>query len=449
MNISEYKHGIELLKNEDNEFWINNVICWQQKEDEYNIYYFSVTVLDDNELRQIYKPITAAIATEFQTILEKSIEKWNIYIVFQSSKSISVELKIESFRAYQEKQNFDFVHEKSGKLANLVVLYAPNGYGKTSFFDAVEWAITGKIDRISGNSAINKEIALEYGSILKNKNSHKNQGTVKIIAEDNDFLEVKTTKLNGRMKNDYRPGDNDFISEDIKELLNEKEQFCTTNLLAHDKITSFLQTYTAGQKFEALEVFWDSKNEAQILSIIDSLEKELEKRQKEINGAIKELDKEIKEFKFEECKHEEICNIIKSLNSKPEEDEVIIELNSENYDNVLDSVFSIEKNIEKRKLVTNNLIADIEVLMGQQEEIINGNKELSSLKKEKDRCEKQIKILNSIQEIEDKMKVSDKNLQEYNVILNKWDKYQISINQLIDTNQKKKDSNNSLIGLRF
>lgn len=95
MNISEYKHGIELLKNEDNEFWINNVICWQQKEDEYNIYCFSVNVLDDNELRQIYKPITAAIATEFQTILEKSIEKWNIYIVFQSSKSISVELKDE------------------------------------------------------------------------------------------------------------------------------------------------------------------------------------------------------------------------------------------------------------------------------------------------------------------------------------------------------------------
>lgn len=363
------------------------------------------------------------------------------------SKKIK-KIVVDSFRAYQEKQNFDFVHEKSGKLANLVVLYAPNGYGKTSFFDAVEWAITGKIDRISGNSAINKEIALEYGSILKNKNSHKNQGTVKIIAEDNDFLEVKTAKLNGRMKNDYRPGDNEFISEDIKELLNEKEQFCTTNLLAHDKITSFLQTYTAGQKFEALEVFWDSKNEAQILSIIDSLEKELEKRQKEINGIIKELDKEIKKFKFEECKHEEISNIIKSLNSKPEEDEVIIELNSENYDNVLESVFSIEKNIEKRKLITNSLIADIEVLMGQQEEIINGNKELASLKKEKDRCEKQIKILNSIQEVEDKMKVLDKKLQEYNAILNKWDKYQILINQLIDANQKKKDSNNSLIELQ-
>lgn len=95
MNISEYKQGVEILKNEDNEIWVSKVKCWKQNEDEYSIYCFSVMIENENELRQIYKSITAAIATEFQTILEKSIEKWNIYLIFESSKSISIELKDE------------------------------------------------------------------------------------------------------------------------------------------------------------------------------------------------------------------------------------------------------------------------------------------------------------------------------------------------------------------
>lgn len=95
MSISEYKNGAEILKNEDNELWIDKVKCWKQNEDEYNIYCFTVMVEDENELRKIYKSITAAIATEFQTTLEKLIEKWNIYLIFESSEMIPIELKDE------------------------------------------------------------------------------------------------------------------------------------------------------------------------------------------------------------------------------------------------------------------------------------------------------------------------------------------------------------------
>ncbi|ANU26318.1 AAA family ATPase [Planococcus versutus] len=50
-------------------------------------------------------------------------------------------LIIESFRGFNEKKDF--------KLANsqLILLYGPNGHGKTSFFDAIEWGLTGKINR--------------------------------------------------------------------------------------------------------------------------------------------------------------------------------------------------------------------------------------------------------------------------------------------------------------
>jgi len=48
---------------------------------------------------------------------------------------------IEAFRAYRKKQEFDVD-------ADVVVLYGPNGLGKTSFFDAIDYVCTGRIGRL-------------------------------------------------------------------------------------------------------------------------------------------------------------------------------------------------------------------------------------------------------------------------------------------------------------
>jgi exonuclease SbcC len=55
---------------------------------------------------------------------------------------------IEGFRAYETKSDgtFDFTMQ-SGAPAQFVSIYAPNGFGKTSFYDAVEWALTNNIER--------------------------------------------------------------------------------------------------------------------------------------------------------------------------------------------------------------------------------------------------------------------------------------------------------------
>ncbi len=48
---------------------------------------------------------------------------------------------IRDFRAYRKAQTFDLG-------ADITVLYGPNGFGKTSFFDAVDFAVTGEIGRL-------------------------------------------------------------------------------------------------------------------------------------------------------------------------------------------------------------------------------------------------------------------------------------------------------------
>ena len=57
-------------------------------------------------------------------------------------------VKIQAFRAYNSIENgtFDFLL-KDGEPAKFVALYAPNGFGKSSFYDAVEWGVTHQIQR--------------------------------------------------------------------------------------------------------------------------------------------------------------------------------------------------------------------------------------------------------------------------------------------------------------
>ena len=50
-------------------------------------------------------------------------------------------LEIQNFRAYRKRQTFELG-------ADVTVLYGPNGFGKTSFFDAVDFAVTGGIGRM-------------------------------------------------------------------------------------------------------------------------------------------------------------------------------------------------------------------------------------------------------------------------------------------------------------
>ncbi|MGP5564993.1 AAA family ATPase [Vreelandella alkaliphila] len=61
-------------------------------------------------------------------------------------------VEIEGFRAYKLKENgtFDFTIE-GDKPSNFVAIYAPNGFGKSSFYDAVEWALTNHLERLGGS----------------------------------------------------------------------------------------------------------------------------------------------------------------------------------------------------------------------------------------------------------------------------------------------------------
>ena len=161
------------------------------------------------------------------------------------------QVKIQAFRAYQKAENgtFDFMTE-SGEPADFVSIYAPNGFGKTSFYDAVEWAYTNNLSRFlrkhSDNSLSAKSernIAAESGSetgqfILRNKY---------VPAKLDGFVELSTTEKTFRKKLPRaRKGQSDF-KYDATETRNI---YFLDVLLSQEWIDAFLKEVRAEDRYE-------------------------------------------------------------------------------------------------------------------------------------------------------------------------------------------------------
>lgn len=105
------------------------------------------------------------------------------------------EIAIEAFRCF-DYQYLSF-EACEGVLANLVVLYAPNGFGKTSLFDAIEYGITGSVNRFmrgvyQKDNMIDKELRDKH-SFLFNKNVDAKRNIHVAINFDGTFKDIDRT----------------------------------------------------------------------------------------------------------------------------------------------------------------------------------------------------------------------------------------------------------------
>lgn len=120
-------------------------------------------------------------------------------------------VEISAFRIYDKPADatFDFVID-SGDLANLVALYAPNGFGKTSFYDAVEWGITNNVQRFWQNESITdksinaqREISESQVQLLRNNRSPANRKSwVKITTDQTTDPIDRKLAVHGNSRSD-------------------------------------------------------------------------------------------------------------------------------------------------------------------------------------------------------------------------------------------------------
>jgi exonuclease SbcC len=81
-----------------------------------------------------------------------------------------VSMTVEGFRVYRDKQTFSLD-------APVVVLYGPNGLGKTSLFDAIDYASTGRIGRLCTNQ---KRSPTEFARLATHLDKTPGTGSVRL-----------------------------------------------------------------------------------------------------------------------------------------------------------------------------------------------------------------------------------------------------------------------------
>lgn len=95
---------------------------------------------------------------------------------------------IRAFRCFEE-ADIDFA--KNGVSANLVAIQAPNGFGKTSLLDAIEFGMTNRIERFEkanykDDNVVDKKLR-DKKSFLHNKECAKIPIKITIGCEDGAF----------------------------------------------------------------------------------------------------------------------------------------------------------------------------------------------------------------------------------------------------------------------
>lgn len=253
-------------------------------------------------------------------------------------------VKITGFRAFEQEEDSTFDFMKGGEIMNFASIYAPNGFGKTSFYDAVEFGITNKIqrfDRMVDFNNIRKEN--EPPIILNNKSR---SGKINIETSSNKFPRTvrKIYSSSSRLENQYFQSQ--FLSQDLIDAFLKEEK-------AEDRYAKFLEIDNDLKKYDSAY-----KKIIRLLDYIKDEKKALAARKSEEE---KKLQGEI-DFKQEFKKFDEINELIRSLNKENESLKFIDQntFNQTSYDNLSRNanvrLLSLEQELIKAKLRIDKII---------------------------------------------------------------------------------------------
>ena len=193
------------------------------------------------------------------------------------------ELEINNFRAYSGNYKFDLD-------ADLVILYGPNGFGKTSLFDAIDFVCTGGVARF--DERFGRKVD-RLKNALKHLDSLENDSFVKAAVSTNGGERVIERYIKDRTKT-YIDGATKNRRETLKILTGLLEEL--PDLRIENFVRLFRATHLFGQEYQSLtsEFRHDSMLPKNIVSRMLAFEDYVEaiKKTRSVSGALKKQAKD-------------------------------------------------------------------------------------------------------------------------------------------------------------
>ncbi|OUS68267.1 hypothetical protein B1748_34395 [Paenibacillus sp. MY03] len=180
-------------------------------------------------------------------------------------------VRIQNFRKYFGLHEFNLSKD-------ITIFYGPNGYGKSTFFDALEWCISGTIHRFSRQKDFSDkdvicfqcdereaicsvEVIFENHKLVRGfkiVDGTPSNMTVSITKPDGSTIRGKTLVDQFLRKTSYLKSGRTLVGDLVKQ----------THILSQDQITDFISHDDAKQRFEALSDIMGLKN---VLSLVDNM----------------------------------------------------------------------------------------------------------------------------------------------------------------------------------
>ena len=304
-------------------------------------------------------------------------------------------IEIDSFRAFTNKINLNF--EINGSVADIVVIYAANGTGKTSTIEGVEWATTGailRLDTIFSNNKGNKKP--REGYILKNQQSEKNIGSVSIELDNGNKIH-RQTKPKVNRNNDYCEGETITTVEGM--------EYFGRNILSQGAISKSTYEASSGSLFNSLIEKIENEEDIKIYNELNAIKTKIKSSNNDsiveiklINNLISKEDGEVDLIKSD---YVENYNIQESLHyqsfknnfsfcedlSLKNDDEIIsyIRESETKLDNLKDKLSTFD--INTYRISAKNYLNSSKIIELQTENLLKGN-DLSELKDKKEDLER-------------------------------------------------------------
>ncbi|HEL2243807.1 TPA: SMC family ATPase [Streptococcus suis] len=205
------------------------------------------------------------------------------------------QVTIKNFRNFQGEYEFDFTK-------NITIFLGDNGNGKSSIFDAIQWCITGKIDRFGENSAeswrnilINKDsndcfVEILFSNELKLKRSVSRNSNITVSCQDGDDRVVRGER---NVKDCLNSAFVDFQNNNF-----DFQEALKSSLLAQDQVLNFIASDTPTQRYNVLSSILGMEEIAKIKQNLETVRRIIEKKVNEEDRIEKQITEKIENQKL-------------------------------------------------------------------------------------------------------------------------------------------------------
>jgi exonuclease SbcC len=360
-------------------------------------------------------------------------------------------VEIQAFRVYDDVANstFDFMTE-SGDVAGFISIHAPNGFGKTSFYDAVEWSFTNKITRYDRRKGFNSDLAKseransvddegkrKHQLILRNKFSDLDEGFVNLYTTLDEIPYSRIIPKVNKGVPDYK-----FEEQDIED---GTEHFHEV-MLSQEWIDAFLKEDNAEERYEKfVSSFGDvslNKKYKAIVDLINLNKSNISSLRKGVKDLV-ESDKTKYDSDFLEIINSEIENVNDKgcdfPSIKPDfsekDDYKFVNVIRDKLDFLSSKLSGYKNHINKINMIKAGAfegLVSLKSYFNLKNKLIQNELELKGLSKLKidfnNRLENQVRV----QDVKGALLLNSPIIDEYKSLINIFPQYKLIENKVVD-----------------